>query len=58
MAILNSHLTPRSARERVARRILSSRDTSALLSATDVTPMPSSDEALCRPAVSPGRPPA
>ena len=54
MAILNSHLTPRSARERVARRILSSRDTSALLSATDVTPMPSSDEALGRPTVSDG----
>ena len=54
MAILNSHLTPRSARERVARRILSSQDTSALLSKTDVTPMPSDEAALGRPAVSDG----
>ena len=54
MAIFNSRLTPRSARERVARRILSSQDTSALLSKTDVTPMPSDEAALGRPAVSDG----
>lgn len=54
MAIFSSHLTPRSARERVARRILSTDDTSALLSATDVTPMPSDDAALGRPAESEG----
>lgn len=54
MAIFNSRLTPRSARERVARRILTARDTSALLSATDVTPMPSATDALGRPAVSDG----
>ena len=54
MAILNSRLTPREARARVARRILSSSDTSALLHATDVTPMPSSEGALGRPAASDG----
>ena len=54
MAILNSHQTPREARARVARRILSSSDTSALLSATDVTPMPSSEEALGLPSESDG----
>ena len=54
MAIFSSHLTPRSARERVARRILSTDDTSALLSVTDVTPMPSDEAALGRPAESEG----
>lgn len=54
MAIFSSHLTPRSARERVARRILSTNDTSALLSATDVTPMPSDEASLGRPVESEG----
>lgn len=41
-------------RSHVVRRILTNKDTSALLHATDVTPMPSSVEGLGRPAESVG----
>lgn len=50
--------TPPTSRERLRaraiRRILSPHDTSALIHAVDVTPMPSEPEALGRPAVSDG----